>query len=702
TRTEPVVLPSRIPNLLVNGATGIAVGMATNIPPHNLGELCEATILLIDNPKATLEELMTVIHGPDFPTHGLILGTKGIKSAFSTGRGSVIMQGKAHIEPMDNGKNAIVITELPYQVNKARLIEQTAELVKQKKVDGITAINDYTNKEGIRVVVELRRDVQPQKILNYLLKHTPLRTSFGVLMLALVDGTPKILSLAQILLHYVDHRKDVIRRRTRFELEKAEARMHIVEGLRRALDVIDEIIKIIRASANPTAAREALMARFEFSQIQAQYILDMQLRALTGLEREKLEAEYRDLLQLIEGYRAILADPQRILNIIKDDLRDIKKKFADPRRTRIVPVEADQIGDEDLIPEEETIITITRNGYIKRVNADTYRVQKRGGRGVIGVTSREADEIAHMFIATTHHHILFFTDRGRVYRVKAYEVPQTSRTAMGAAIINFIGIEPGDRITATIPMASLDEEGYLVMGTEQGEVKRTALSDFKNLRANGLNAFDLEATDSLRWIHLTTGNDNVMMVTEQGQSITFSEQNLRVASRNSGGVRGISLEGKDRVIGMEIVHKDEDVLVVGRNGFGKRTPTTEYPTQTRGGKGVLTMRVTDKTGPVADFKTVKSGDRLLVSTAHGIVIRMPVDDIRQIGRNTEGVRVIRLEEGDAVRAIERVRPQKESKKSQERKDQAALFSDKGKTDDAAVDADEDIEDDDVGEIEDEE
>jgi len=677
---EPTVLPARFPNLLANGASGIAVGMATNIPPHNLGEICDATIMLIDNPQVTIEELMTVIFGPDFPTYGLILGTKGIKSAFTTGRGSVVMQAKTHIEPMDGGKNAIVVSELPYQVNKQRLIELIAELVKQKKIDGITDIKDYTNKEGIRVVVELRRDVQPQKILNYLFKHTPLRSSFGVLMLALVDGAPRILNLLQILQEYLKHRSEVIRRRTRFELEKAEARMHIVEGLRRALDVIDEIITLIRASSTPAIARDGLMARFAFSQIQAQYILDMQLRALTGLEREKLEAEYRDLLQLIEMLRGILGDPQKVLNIIKDDLRDVKKRFADPRRTRIVPLEADQIGDEDMIPEEEMIISITRNGYIKRVSAETYRVQKRGGRGVIGVTSREADEIAHLFIATTHHHILFFTDRGRVYRVKAYEVPQTSRTAMGAAIINFIGIEPGDRITATIPMASLDQDGYLVMGTERGEVKRTALSEFKNLRANGLNAFDLESGDSLRWVHLTRGSDDVLMITEQGQAIRFSEQNLRIASRQSGGVRGMSLEVGDSIVGMEIAHPDEDVLVVGRRGYGKRTPVKEYTRHHRGGKGMIAMRVTDKTGTVADFKMVRPGDRLLISTSHGIVIRMDIDDIRQIGRATEGVRLIKLEEGDQVRAIERVHQAKEGSKKPkptEKSEQLALMAGDG-------------------------
>ena len=660
---EPKVLPGRFPNLLANGCQGIAVGMATSMPPHNLKEVCDALMLLIDKPDATVEELMEVLPGPDFPTFGLILGTRGIKSAYSTGRGSVVMQAKLHIEPMDNGKNAIVITELPYQVNKQRLQEQIAEHVKQKRVDGITALMDFTNKEGIRVVVELRRDVQPQKVLNFLLKHTPLRTTFSVLALALVDQAPRILTLPQLLQNYIKHRQEVIRRRTRFELNKAEARLHIVEGLRRALDVIDEIIRTIRASPNAAAARDQLMSQFQFSQIQAQYILDMQLRALTGLERDRLEQEYRDLLQQIEILRGILNDPQKVLSLIRDDLRDLQKKFPDPRRTRIVPIEADEIGDEDLIPEEETIVSITRNGYIKRVNAEAYRVQRRGGRGVIGVNAREADETAHLFTATTHHHIFFLTDRGRVYRVKAYEVPQTSRTAIGTPVINLIGIEPGDRITAIIPIASLDAEGYLVMGTEQGEVKRTALAEFKNLRANGLNAFNLESGDSLRWVHLTTGNDDVMIITQLGQAIRFPENNLRVASRNSGGVRGISLEGDDRVAGMEIGRPDEDVLVIGSLGFGKRTEIAEYTRHHRGGKGMIAMRVTEKTGRVADFKMVRTGDRLLVSTANGIVIRVPIDDIRRIGRATEGVRIIKLDEGDEVRTIERVRPNERSSRS---------------------------------------
>ncbi len=651
---EPVVLPARFPNLLANGCQGIAVGMATNIPPHNLSELCDGLIMLIDNPNTTIPELMTAIPGPDFPTAALILGTKGARSAYETGRGSVVMQAKTHIEPMENGKNSIVITELPYQVNKQRLSEQIAELVKLKKVDGITGLNDFTNKEGIRVVIELRRDVQPQKVLNYLLKHTPLRSTFGVLALALVDGSPKILNLLQLLQYYIKHRQQVIRRRTQFELEKAEARLHIVEGLRRALDVIEEIIRVIRASANAAIAREQLMAQFSFSQIQAQYILDMQLRALTGLERDKLEQEWRELVALIAHLKGILGDPARVLALIREDLKEIKKKHGDARRTRILPVEADEIGDEDLIPEEEMIISITRNGYIKRVSAETYKVQRRGGRGVIGVTSREADEIAHLFIATTHHHILFFTDRGRVYRVKAYEVPQSSRTAMGMAVINLIGIEPGDRVTATVPIETLDADGYLVMGTERGEVKRTALADFKNLRANGLNAFNLEEGDSLRWVHLTSGTDDVLLVSEQGQALRFAETGLRVASRNSGGVRGMTLEGDDRVVAMEVARQGEDVLVIGKNGFGKRTNLEDFTRHHRGGKGMIVMRVTEKTGRVADVKLVQSGDRLLVSTSGGIVIRVPVSEIRHTGRAAEGVRIIKLDDGDEVRAIERV------------------------------------------------
>ena len=696
---EPTVLPGRFPELLANGASGIAVGMATNIPPQNLSEICDAITHYIDNPGSTPTDLMQHLHGPDFPTAGLILGTKGIKQAYETGRGSVVMQAKTTIEPMDNGKSAIIVSEIPYQVNKTNLIKQIAALVKEKKVDGITDLNDYSDKHGMRIVIELRRDAHPQRVLNYLLKHTALRQTFGVLMLALVDGAPRVLNIAQMIGYYIKHRQEVIRRRTQFDLDKAEARAHIVEGLIRALDVIDEIIRIIRASRNPEVARTALMEAFQFSQIQAQHILEMQLQRLTGLERDKLEAEYRDLQETIARLKAILGDPQLVFQIIKDDLKDLKKKYGDARRTRIIPVEADQIGEEDTIPEEETIVSITRNGYIKRVSAETYRVQKRGGRGVIGVTSREEDEIEHLFVATTHHYILFFTDRGRVYRVKAYEVPQGSRQAMGTAVINLISIEPGERVTATVPVQSLDMEGYLVMGTQMGEVKRTSLADFKNLRQNGLRAFDIEDKDCLCWVHLTTGNDHVMMVTEQGQAMRFPETELRVASRASGGVRGITLEKGDRLVGMKIVRPDGDILVVGRNGYGKRTPLAEFTPHHRGGKGILCMRVTNKTGRIADFSIVDETDRLLISTTNGIVIRFDINSIRRIGRATEGVRLINLGEGDHVATVARVEQTKRRKESADeinRRTQMALgLSTEGAVGDGNGHADLDEDDEDL-------
>jgi DNA gyrase subunit A len=653
---EPLVLPAGIPNLLVNGGSGIAVGMATNLPPHNISETIDATILMIDNPQATVAELMTKLPGPDFPTAALILGSKGIRHAYETGRGSIVMQAKTQIEPMDGGKHAIVVTELPYQVNKARLIEHIADLVKAKKIDGITALNDYTDKHGMRIVIELKREAHPQRVLNFLLKHTPLRSTFGALMMALVDNTPKVLSLPQIIHYYIKHRQEVVRRRTQYELDQAKDRAHIVEGLLKALDVIDEIIAIIRGSRTVEIARNEMIARFAFSQIQARHILEMQLQRLTGLEREKLEAEYKELIQTIAHLEGILADPAKVLAIIKDELRDLKRKFGDARRSRIVPVEADQIGDEDMIPDEEMIVTITRNGYIKRVAADTYRVQRRGGRGVIAAASKEEDEIAQLFVATTHHYILFFTDGGRVYRLKAYEVPLGSRQAMGTAVINLISIEPGDTITAMVPVRALDQEGlFLVMATRNGEVKRSHLSEFQNLRANGLRAFNLDEDDRLCWVHLTTGRDEVMMATRQGQAARFAETEVRPTGRGAGGMRGVRLDPGDEVVGMELARPGADLLVVGEHGYGKRTAITAYPMHHRGGKGVIAMRVTEKTGTIADMKVVDDEDRLLIITAGGIVIRCPVNEIRRIGRATEGVRVINLEPGDRVVSIERVK-----------------------------------------------
>lgn len=651
TRNEPLVLPAKFPNLLCNGSAGIAVGMATNIPPHNLSEVVDATIHLIDHPDATVSDLTQYIKGPDFPTGGLILGTRGIQQAYETGRGQITMQAQATIEPQESGKTQIVITELPYQVNKARLIENIAELVKNKKVDGITGLDDFSDRTGMRVVIELRRDAHPRRVLNYLLKHTALRCNFGVIMLALVDGTPRVLNLKQIISLYIEHRKEIIVRRTRFDLEKAKSRAHILEGLRIALQYLDEIIKIIRESPSAEVARTTMMSRFGLSQVQAEAILNMLLRQLTGLERDKIENEYRELLRHIAFLEDILANPQRVLEIIKQELKALKDKLGDDRRTRIIPMEAEEIGEEDTIPEEETIVTITRDGYIKRVPIDTYRTQRRGGKGIIAANSKEEDKLEHVFVATTHHYILFFTDKGRVYRLKAYEVPQTSRQAMGTAIINLIQIEPGESITATVPVKEIGGDGYLVMATKMGEVKRTALSDFHYIRTNGLRAFDLEEGDELRWVRLTSGNDDLLIVTRHGMSIRFSENDLRVASRASGGVRGISLAEGDSVVSMDVCRDGCDVLVVTEKGFGKRTPVKEYRRQSRGGKGIKTLNITEKNGCVVSSHIVCSEDRAIILTTNGIAIRLKLSEVRCCGRSTIGVKMINLNEGDLVASV---------------------------------------------------
>jgi DNA gyrase subunit A len=652
TTNEPLVLPAKLPNLLCNGSAGIAVGMATNIPPHNLKEVVDATICLIDNPDATIEDLMQHVKGPDFPTAGLILGTKGIKSAYETGRGQVTMQAQISLEPMENGKTQIVITELPYQVNKSRLIEHIAELVKSKRVEGITNLDDFSDRTGMRVVIELKRDAHPRRVLNYLLKHTQLRTNFGVIMLALVDGTPRILTLKQILEQYILHRKEIVSRRTRFELEKAKSRAHILEGLRIALHWLDEIIKIIRNAPNTETARREMMNRFGLSQVQAEAILNMQLRQLTGLERDKVENEYRELLKAISYLEDILSNPQRVLEIIKQELKVLRDKMGDDRLSRIIPMEAEEIGEEDTIPEEETIVTITRDGYIKRVPIDTYRTQRRGGRGVIAANFKEEDKLEHIFVATTHHYILFFTDNGRVYKLKAYEVPQTTRQAMGTAIINLIQLEPGESIKATVPVRELGGEGYLVMATKMGEVKRTALSEFHYLRSNGLRAFDVEEGDELSWVRITGGNDDLVMVTRKGMAIRFSEKNLRVASRASGGVRGIML-GKDNdfVVSMDVAQDDCELLVVTENGMGKRTPLKDYRSQTRGGKGLITMAINPKGGYIVSANVVSSEDKAIILTSNGIAIRLRLSEVRSCGRSTMGVKMINLEEGDSVASV---------------------------------------------------
>lgn len=660
TRNEPRVLPGKFPNFLCNGGEGIAVGMSTSVPPHNLREVIEACIYLLDHPDANTEALLRFIPGPDFPTGAMILGTKGAKEGYLTGRGKVIMQAQVQIEPMDNGKNAIVITELPYQVNKQTLVENIADLARNKKVDGITAINDYTDKTGMRVVVELRRDVMPKRIVNFLLKHTALRQTFGIIMLALVNGQPKLLNLAELLKLYLNHRREIITRRTRFELARAKAAAHIREGLQIALNFLDEIIAIIRAASSSEAARSEMVARFGLTQIQAEAILNMQLRQIAQLERQKIEEEYKNLLKQIAQLEDILVNPARLLRIMKDELRGLRDKYGDERRTRILPMEAEDISEEDLIPEEETLVTISRDGYIKRVPLDTYREQKRGGRGKQAANLKEEDQLAHLFVATTTHYILFFTNRGRVYRLKAYEVPQTSRTARGQHINNFIQTNAGERITAILPLKDIKGEGYLVFATEFGEIKRTALSEFANLRSNGLNAFDIEEGDNLNWVKHTDGTQELMMVTSEGMSIRFSEEDVPSRGRTAGGVRGIEMRDpktkvlKDRVVAVDVVSATSQLLVCSVNGFGKRTDLSKYNAQGRAGRGVRTMDITTKTGNIVDAVVVEPEDKLMVLTENGVAIRTSIAEIRATGRSTQGVKLINLNDGDKVATIERI------------------------------------------------
>jgi DNA gyrase subunit A len=651
---EPTVLPARFPNLLCNGGSGIAVGMATNIPPHNLSEIVDALIYRLEHPNCTLEPILKLLPGPDFPTGALILGTKGIRQAYETGRGSIVMQAKTQIEPLDGGKSAIVITELPYQVSKARLIEQIAALVKAGKLDGITDLADYSDRTGMRVVIELRRDVNPNRMLNSLLKHTQLRTTFGAILLALVDNVPRVMSLLDLLDHYLEHRRVVIERRTRYELYRAKSRAHILEGLQIALNFLDEIIRIIRQSETAEAARREMIRRFGLTVLQADAILNTQLRQLARLEQEKLAEEYRGLLREITRLEHILSDPKQVEQIIKDDLRMLKEKFGDARRTRIIAREAEDISEEELIPEEETLVLITRDGYIKRVSMDAYRSQKRGGKGVIATTAREEDEVEHLFQVSTHHYILFFTDRGRVYRLKAYEIPETSRQARGTAVINYINIQPDEKVTATVSVRDFASEGYLTMITRGGEIKRTALSEFANLRSNGLNAFDLESGDSLGWVLHTSGKDDVLLATRAGLAIRFPESDVPVRGRTAGGVKAIRLGKDDALVAACRVLPDALLLVVSENGFGKCTPLKEYRVQSRGGKGIFTMNVTRKTGSVVAAEVVEKDDKVILVTANGKGIRLRVADLRITGRIAQGVKLIDLAEGDMVAAITRI------------------------------------------------
>ncbi|CAH0121887.1 MULTISPECIES: DNA gyrase subunit A [unclassified Paenibacillus] len=648
---EPVVLPARYPNLLVNGVSGIAVGMATNIPPHNLGEVIDGVQALIRNPDLTPLEMMEYIKGPDFPTAGFILGREGIRQAYATGRGTVTMRARATIEE-SGGKARIIVHELPYQVIKARLVEKIAELVREKKIEGITDLRDESDRTGMRVVIELRRDVNPNIVLNNLYKHTAMQSNFGINMLAIVNNEPKILNLKEMLSHYLQHQIEVIRRRTEFDLKKAEARAHILEGLRIALDHIDEVIALIRSSKSDEEAREGLMGRFGLSFDQAQAILDMRLRRLTGLEREKIESEYAELLKKIEEYRAILASEQLVLDIISEELNEIKEKFGDERRTEIT-VGEESILDEDLIPREEVIVTITHTGYIKRLPLNTYRSQRRGGKGVMGMDTKDNDFVEHLFVTNSHHYLMFFTNKGKVYRIKAYEIPELSRTARGTPIINLIQIEQGEMINAVIPVEQFEADKFLFFATRHGIVKKTPLDDYSNIRKVGLIAITLREEDELIGVKLTDGNQEIIMGTSQGMSIRFPEKDVRSMGRGASGVKGIAIDDDDKVIDMDVVQPDQDVLIVTSKGYGKRTPMSEYRIQSRGGKGIKTINVTEKNGPVVGLKVVQNDEDLMIITESGTLIRMSMSGISTMGRYTQGVKLINIREEDSVATVAR-------------------------------------------------
>jgi DNA gyrase subunit A len=654
TINEPTVLPGKFPNLLCNGGSGIAVGMATNLPPHNLTEVCNAILHRISDPNSTLDDIMEIMPGPDFPTYGTIMGVKGIRSAYETGRGSIIMQAKTMIEPGDMGKSTIVVTELPYQVNKKTLLENIALLAKLKKFDGIVSVDDYSDKRGMRVEIGIRRDVQPQKALNYLLKHTQLRTTFGAIMLSLVDVAPRVSVLLTILDEYIKHRRNVIERRTRFELYQALEEVHLNEGYQIARRFLDEVIALIRRSENAAVARVELVREFGMSPLQANAILNMPLRNLTRLQQQELEKNYKEALLRVQNLMDILNDEVRLVKVMRDEIIAMRDKHGDERRSKIVTREPGDFSDEDMIPEEEAIISISRDGYIKRVSIDAYRQQKRGGKGVNN-TLKADDEPAHLFQVSTHHFILFFTNRGRVYRLKGYEIPESGRYAKGMPVINYIAIESEERVTATVSIKDIGGEGFLTMITRKGEIKRTALNMFGNIRSNGLIAFNIEEGDELGWVLKTRGSDDVILVTREGQSIRFNETAARGRGRTAGGVRAVVFKNEaDHLVSADIVRPGSTLLVVGENGFGKRTNLEEYRVQGRGGSGILTMAVTPKTGKIVGAEVVDDDDRLLVMTTQGKGIRMKVNGIRLVGRIAQGVKLIDLASGDHVRSIARI------------------------------------------------
>ena len=664
---EPVVLPSRYPNLLVNGSNGIAVGMATSIPPHNLGEVIDATVKIIDNPEVSIDELMKIVKGPDFPTGAQILGKSGIRDAYRTGQGKIKVRAICEIEETNRGKSQIIVSEIPYAVNKARLIEKIAELIKLKKIDGISDIRDESSREGMRIVIELKRDANPQITLNQLYKHTQLQDNFSCIMIALVDGQPKLLNLYQILDEYIKFQKEVVTRRTQFDLAKAEARAHILEGLRIALDNIDEIIKIIRSAYND--AKEKLMERFGLSEIQAQAILDMRLARLQGLEREKIEKEYEELMDHIAYYKAVLSDEGMLMGVIKAELLEIKDKWNDKRRTRLAP-DASEFEDEDLIEEEQVAVTLTHLGYIKRVPADTYKAQRRGGKGIMGITTRDNDFVKDLIMTSTHDQLMFFTNTGKAHRMKAFQIPEASRTAKGTPAVNFLSLMQRERITSIIPVKNFEEEKYLVAVTKFGTIKKTAISEYNTNRSSGIIAIKLKDGDQLIDIKQTTGKDNIIIVTRKGKCICFSEDDVRPMGRIAGGVRAIKLEKDDEVVSMSLVQPGQELLVVTENGYGKRTPVKEYKIQVRGGKGLLTYDKSkfSKTGPLIGAMVVDEDDEVLLINSDGIIIRIRAEEVSELGRATQGVKIMKVEDGTRIVAMAKAIREEDAEKQAEKSD----------------------------------
>ncbi|GER82480.1 DNA gyrase subunit A [Thermogemmatispora aurantia] len=650
---EPTVLPARLPNLLVNGSAGIAVGMATNIPPHNLVEVCNGIIYLIDHPEATTEDLSRIILGPDFPTGGIIQGREGIRNMYANGRGRIVVRARTHIEENERGRASIVVTELPYQVNKAELVKKIAELARDKKIEGIAEVRDESDRRGMRMVIELKRDANPTSVLNSLYKYTAMQSAFNANMLALVDRQPRILTLKGFLQHYINHREQVITRRTRYELARAEARKHILEGFRKAFEHLDAILQTIRQSQGTEAElNRTLQAQFGFSEAQASAILDMRLARLAALERQQVEEELRTVQQHIDYYNLVLSDINEVRKLIKADLEELKEKYGDPRRTDISEGEAGDFTEEDLIPNEEVVVTLTEKGYIKRLPSSTYRAQRRGGKGVTGMVTREDDAVRHLLVAHAHDHLLFFTDRGRVYQLRVYELPDVSRTARGEHLINLIALDQQERVTAIVAVPKGVSRDYMIVATRKGEVKKTVMSEFESVRRQGLIAMNLEEDDRLIGAKLARADDHVLLITAHGKAIRFTVEELRAASRMSGGVRGIRLEEGDSVVSLNLTPRDSELLVVTERGYGKRTPIEEYPVQSRGGSGVLTAKVTEKTGPVATARIITDLDNdLMIITAGGVVIRTEISNVSRLGRATQGTRLMTIAEGDSVVAV---------------------------------------------------